>query len=211
MQTKPYLFSTSSHRDTIHINPLKISFFNPEIDFFQYDYMILTSKQAVKALGQYTYNSYKDKEALCISKATAQSFKDIKGKVLQTGSGYGDDLSRLIDSYPKDTKWLYIRAQKVASSFVKVSNAKGYDIDEVIVYKSECSDDIQTVELPSKAILIFTSPSSVNCFLKYNKFEKDYTVVVIGKTTEKALSSDTKPFIAEEQSVESCLKIINSL
>ncbi|SFV60403.1 Uroporphyrinogen-III synthase [hydrothermal vent metagenome] len=208
---KPYLFSTSSHPDTIDVNPLEISFLKPSIEFAQYDYLILTSKQAVKALSQYNYADYKEKQALCISKATALSFKEANGKILEVGHGYGDNLSGIISSYPKDTKWLYLRATEVASNFAQVTRDCGYCIDESVVYESSCSLNIKTLKIRPKAILIFTSPSSVKCFLKYHKLNEDYKVIVIGKTTEKALPTGIKPIVATEPSIASCLKIINSL
>ncbi len=208
---KPYLFSTSSHPDTIHINPLEISFFKPSIQFSQYDYLILTSKQAVKALSQYNNGDYNMKQALCISKATALSFQKANGKILEIGSGYGDNLSEIISSYPKDRKWLYLRAKEVASNFAQVTRDCGYCIDESVVYESSCSLNIKTLKIRPKATLIFTSPSSVKCFLKYHKLNEDYKVIVIGNTTAKTLPTDIKPMIAEEPSIESCLKIINLL
>ncbi|MDF1878759.1 uroporphyrinogen-III synthase [Sulfurimonas sp. SAG-AH-194-C20] len=206
---KPYLFSTSSYPNTIHVNPLKISFLEVQIDFSKYDYIILTSKQAVKALHEQNYNEFKDKQALCISKATAQSFEAIKGNILRIGSGYGDNLSEIIALYPKTKRWLYLRAKEVASDFAEISRKDGYRIDEIIVYESQCSKKIQIVELEEKCTLIFTSPSSVKCFLKYHKLKKSYKVVVIGCTTAKALPLDIDFSIAKETSIQSCLKIIN--
>lgn len=211
MKTKPYLFSTSSHPDTIGVNPLEISFLKPKINFSQYDYIIVTSKQAVLALKQYNYNEYKNKSALCISKATAQSFEDIKGAVLAVGSGYGDNLVEIISSYSKNIKWLYLRAREVASDFAELSRNEGYCIDEIIIYESQCSLNIQDVQIQDKATLIFTSPSSVKCFLKYHKLKENYRVIVIGKTTAKVIPLSINPIIADEPSIESCLKIINSL
>jgi len=210
---KPYLFSTSSHPDAIDVNALEISFFTPVIDFSLYDYIILTSKQAVNALSNYNFNDYKNKKALCISSATAQSFKNINinAKVLDIGEGYGSTLSNIIASYPKTTKWLYLRAKIVASDFVEVSKRNGFCIDEVILYESKCAPSIKKVIIHNNAQLIFTSPSSVECFLKYHSFKEDYTVVVIGKTTAKALPSHINCIISPEPSIISCLKIINLL
>ena len=53
MKASTYLFSTSSHSQATHINPLDITFLEPNIDFFKYDYFILTSKQAVESLQKY--------------------------------------------------------------------------------------------------------------------------------------------------------------
>ncbi|MDF1877857.1 uroporphyrinogen-III synthase [Sulfurimonas sp. SAG-AH-194-L11] len=211
MQSKPYLFSTSKHSDTIHVNPLEIFFFETKINFSQYDYIILTSKQSVNALKKYDNKTYADKQALCISQATAQSFRDIGGRVLEIGAGYGDNLSEIISKYPKSTKWLFLRAKEVASNFAQVSRENGYSIDEVIVYESRCSTEIQTVRVVQDATLIFTSPSSIKCFLKYHVLKENYKVIVIGKTTAKALPLYIKPIIASEPSIQSCLKLINSL
>ena len=211
MSFKPYLFSTSTYPNTTHVNPLAISFHKPDINFSNYDYIILTSKQAVNALRQYKYTEYKEKSALCISNATAQSFIDSNGTVLEVGRGYGANLSEIIAKYPKEVKWLYLRAKEVASDFATVSKNAGYTVDEAIVYESRCSNEIQIVKVAENDILIFTSPSSVKCFLKYHELKEKHRVVVIGKTTAKAIPSYINPIIADEPSIQSCLKIINSL
>ncbi len=113
-----YLFSISSHPDAYHVNSLDITFFTPEIDFSKYDYLILTSKQASKALQQYDKKEYINKPALCISHQSAKSFECLGGQVLAVGKGYGDTLIDKIKTYSKETKWLYLRAQVVASDFV---------------------------------------------------------------------------------------------
>ena len=205
--SKPiYLFSISSHPDAISINSLDITFFHPQINFSQYDYLILTSKQAVKALEQYEQKEYIGKKALCISKQTAKSYKDIGGQVLEMGSGYGDDIKLIIKKYPKETKWLYLRAEVVASDFATVLHSQSYSIHEVILYKSACSAAMQHIKLPVDATLIFTSPSSVKCFLEHHTIEENMQVIVIGKTTAKALPKQIKYKIAKEKTIQSCLE-----
>ncbi len=137
-KTPIYLFSISSHSEAIHVDPLHITFLKPDIDFSLYDHLILTSKQAVKALKHYPKTDFLDKKALCISQATAKAYSDIGGKILEVGKGYGDLLIDTIKTYPKTTKWLYLRAQIVASDFGEVLRKEGFYIDEQIVYKSEC-------------------------------------------------------------------------
>ena len=206
-----YLFSVSSHPDAMHINSLSVTFFKPDIDFSKADYLILTSKQAVKALKQYPKESYIGKKALCISKATAAAYKEIGGEVLQMGKGYGDTLYDTITHYPKETKWLYLRAEVVASDFAEKLRGEGYDIEEAIVYKSVCSEDILDAKVPQEAILIFTSPSSVKCYLQKHSFELSQKIIVIGKTTAKALPKDTDCIVSPETTVESCIQIAKNL
>ncbi len=208
MTKQIYLFSISSHPDAVSISSLDISFFQPSIDFSKYDYFILTSKQAVKALQQYQKEEYIDKQALCISAQTAKSYEELGGKILEVGTGYGDDLKNIIRKYPKKRRWLYLRAETIASDFVKVLEKEKYKIYESIVYKSECSKAIQNVQVQKNAILIFTSPSSIKCFLKRHTIYNNQEVIVIGKTTGKALPKQIKYKIAKEKTIQSCFKEI---
>ncbi|MBN2782768.1 MAG: uroporphyrinogen-III synthase, partial [Campylobacterales bacterium] len=197
--SKPiYLFSTSSHPDAISINSLSIEFLKPNIDFSNYDYLIITSKQTTIALKQYDLKEYIYKKALCVSSQSALSFEQIGGKVLAIGGGYGDNLEKIIKSYPKECRWLYLRAKEVASDFVKRCQESGYDVDEKVVYESRCSKDILNAKIDKNSILIFTSPSSVRCFLENHNFDKSHKVIVIGKTTAKAIPKEIVTYISDE-------------
>lgn len=206
IKPKVYLFSTSSHVDTISVNSLDITLFKPDIDFSEYDYFIITSKQVSKVLKQYSTKVLKP--ALCISKATANSYERLGGKVLEIGSGYGDDLVSTIQKYSKSTKWLYLRAKVIASSFTSKMKDDDYNIDEIIVYESKCSSAIENIELGDNATLIFTSPSSVECFLKTHTMTKNAKVIVIGTTTAKALPKNIKYKIAQNPTIESCIDLV---
>ncbi len=206
-----YLFSLSSHEEAVSIRSLDITFFKPNIDFTAVDALILTSKQAVTALKQYPKELYMQKEALCISKATAHAFMEAGGKVMETGKGYGDSLTDSIRKYPKSLRWLYPRAQTIASSFAKTLQDEGYCIEEAVVYKSECSKAITDAELPKEAVLIFTSPSSINCYMQKHVFSKDHTIIVIGKTTARALPKNHSYILAPEPNIESCIQIAKKI
>ena len=206
-----YLFSISSHPEAIHIDPLSITFFTPQIDFTNIDYLIITSKQAVKALQNYDKTSYMNKKALCISKASAKAFEEIGGEVLTVGKGYGDTLYETIKNYPQTTKWFYLRAETVASDFAQRLRDEGYSISEATLYKSECSADILQAEVPADAILIFTSPSSVQCYLQTHSFEDTQNIVVIGKTTAKTIPNGFNYIVSDDTSVQSCIDIAKKL
>ena len=210
--SKPiYLFSISSHPNAISVNSLAINFLKPLVDFSKYDYLIVTSKQTSKALEQYEMQSYIQKKALCVSVASAASYESLGGAVLDIGGGYGDNLVDKIKSYPKDTKWLYLRAKVVASDFVEVCKNDGFDIDEATVYESDCSQDILDVKIEDKSILIFTSPSSLNCFLKTHEISQKSKIIVIGKTTAKAVPKDIEYILSSKTTIESCMEIASKL
>lgn len=207
MSKNIYLFSISSHPDAISINSLSITFLKPFIDFSKYDYLIITSKQSSEALKQYDENDYITKPALCVSSQSANSYEALGARVLDIGEGYGDNLVAKIKSFPKDTKWLYLRAKVVASNFVELSQKDGYEIDEKIVYESDCSQEILTVKVEDDATLIFTSPSSLKCFLKNSILKKSHRIIVIGKTTAKTLPDGIKYEISDETTIEDCMNL----
>lgn len=203
---KIYLFSTSSHPEAISVNSLNITLLKPNINFSQYDYFIMTSKQVSKALQEYNPKYFKP--ALCISKLTAKAYENIGGTLLEVGMGYGDDLALKIKQYPKSTNWLYLRAEVVASDFVFECQKEGYNIDESIVYKSACSTEIENISVESDSVLIFTSPSSVKCFLKTHEISSLNKTIVIGKTTALALPQHIKYTLSKETTIESCINSI---
>lgn len=208
MSKQIYLFSISSHPDAISINSLDITFLKPDIDFSNYDYFIITSKQVSESLKQYEDST--PKPALCVSSQSALSYEAIGGEVLDIGGGYGDSLVDKIKEYPKETKWLYLRAKVVASDFVDVCKDDGYDIDEIVLYESGCSKEIDNANIEDDSILIFTSPSSVKCFLKNHSISEGSEVIVIGKTTAKALPINIKYQVSSETTIESCLNLIKN-
>ncbi len=206
-----YLFATSKSPHAKSIKSLEVRFLKPVIDFAKYDYLIVTSKQTVKALEQYEKEKFINIPALCVSVKSATAYEEFGGKILAVGDGYGDNLVKNIKEFPKETKWLYLRAKLIASDFVQRSKEDGYDIDEEILYVSECSQEILDVRVDDDSTLIFTSPSSIECFLKNNTINPDAKVIVIGKTTADSLPKGVEYLISEKTSIESCLELALSL
>ena len=102
MPKKIYLFATSKSEHATNIKSLDVRFLKPDIDFSKYDYLIITSKQTVKALEQYDKKDFLHLSALCVSQKTAQAFQDFGGKVLAIGNGYGDNLLENIKEFKKE-------------------------------------------------------------------------------------------------------------
>ncbi|MBU0631069.1 uroporphyrinogen-III synthase [bacterium] len=206
MKQRPiYLFSLTAHDGVTHINSLHVSYFTPEIDFKKVDYLIITSKQILEALKSYN-DEWKKLPVLAVSTPTAKAVKEVGGKILEYGSGYGDDLTQIISSYPKEKRWLYLRAKEVASDFSLTCKQNGYKIEEVVLYETSCSHDLLHVKVEDDATLIFTSPSSVNCFLKHHTFVNTHKIVVIGKTTAKAIPLHVSYKIADVPTMQSCIE-----
>lgn len=144
---------------------------------------------------------------MCVSIKTANAYSEFGGKILATGDGYGDSLAKYIQEYPKETRWLYLRAELVASDFVQRSRDEGYSIEEEILYVSECSQEILDVRVNDDSTLIFTSPSSIECFLKNNTIHSNAKVIVIGTTTANCLPEGVEHIVSQNTSIESCIEL----
>ncbi len=208
MSKKVYLFATSKSDEAISIKSLDVAFLKPSIDFSKYDYLIITSKQTIRALEAYDKNSFINIPAICVSSKTAFYWEKFGGRVLGYGNGYGNTLIKNIKELSKEKRWLYLRAKEIASSFVKIAREDGYNIDEQILYESRCSDEILKVRVEAGSTLIFTSPSSVECFLKNNFIDPSSKVIVIGTTTAKALPNGVEYLISQKTTIESTLELI---
>jgi len=67
MPKKIYLFATSKSEHAINVKSLDVRFLKPDINFSHYDYLIITSKQTVKALEQYEREEFYSRYPLCVS------------------------------------------------------------------------------------------------------------------------------------------------
>ena len=210
---KIYLFSLtpSTSTDVIHIPTLEVEFFQQDIDFKEYDFIILTSKQAINYLLNYhDKKDFLDKKALCVSKKTATFYKDIGGDVLTNSGNYGNELVDIIKRY-KDKRWLYLRANEVANDFTATLKNEDFFIDEKIVYETRCTKELKNYTFEDDAIYIFTSPSTVKCFLRYHHIKDTNTLIAIGKTTANVLKDFKNVITSQNQSVKDCIDLAKSL
>ncbi len=207
---KIYLFSKTTHSDVTHIPILNTLFLQPKIDFTNYDAIVLTSKQAVTALEKISPD-WKNLPALTIASKTEEMVKNAGGTLLDRGDGYGDSLDGIIASKYASLRWLYPRPKVVASNFKERVQKRGIAIDDVIVYETSCNDACQNIVLPDDATLIFTSPFTIECFLKYYTLKSSYKVIAIGTTTAKALPTDVNYTMPKIPNVDACVALAQQL
>jgi uroporphyrinogen-III synthase len=205
-----FLFSKTPHSDVIHVPILDTLFSRPEIDFSRYDAIVITSKQAVSALEKIS-PGWKALPVLSVSSKTSEKVESAGGKLLETGGAYGDSLADIIIKKYASYRWLYPRPRVVASDFAESVAKAGVKIDDVIVYESSCNQACQNIELPDDATLIFTSPSTVACFLELFAFKTSHKVVAIGKTTAKALPAKVKYCMPDEATVDAAVLLAQKL
>lgn len=203
-----FLFSKTSFPSIQHVPLLDTNYFDITIDFSAYDYIIVTSKEVLRALDR--IGEWKQLPIIAISQATAQYARTKGARVLDVAEGYGENLTALIASRYANLKALHPHAKIVAYDINAQLQKYKICVDSFIVYETYCAHSL-TFILPDDAICIFTSPSSVNCFLKKHTFLATHKIVCIGKTTAKALPENQDFYLAKTTSVESAVQMAKTL
>jgi uroporphyrinogen-III synthase len=185
---------------------LKIEYIPQDIAFENYDALIFTSKNAVYSLDSFTH-AWRDVPSFVIASKTAKVVESLKGKIEFIGnSGHGDDFAKELIPLLKNKKALYVRALKIVSGLGNKLKKAGIDIHEVITYKTACHET-NTITLDENAVIIFSSPSTIECFFKHYTWKKSYKAIVIGQTTARYLPKEIPCLISKSTSIEDCIAL----
>ncbi|XOB60730.1 uroporphyrinogen-III synthase [Campylobacterota bacterium DY0563] len=204
--SKIYLLSNQKYDSVENIEVFKIEYIKSNVDLKEYDALIFTSKNAVYSLDSFN-NDWKSIPSYAIAQKTADVISKEGGDVKFTGnSGHGNDFAKELISLLKDKKVLYIRALRVVSNLVETLKKSDIAIDELITYKTICNDNINK-KIEKNSSIIFTSPSSIECFFKTYTWDSSLKAIVIGKTTAKYLPDYVDFKISDKTSIEECIKL----
>ena len=186
-----------------------INFLEYDIDFNSYDALIFTSKNAIYSIKD--DKLWKNIPSYAISNKTAKVLKEVNSNLKYIGiSGYGDEFAKELIPILENKKVLYIRAKKVVSNLHKILNKNNILCEELVTYETKCINYSIDKKPTKNSIIIFSSPSTIECFLSNFTWDDSYLAVVIGKTTAEYLPSNINYKIAEETSIESCIKMAKS-
>jgi len=201
-----YLLSPLPKEGTIHFPMIRFSLLPSTIDFSRCDTLMFTSKQAVKS-AEALNPEWKKYPCFAIGSATAKEIESLGGQVIyQPKSFYGKTLGQDIIMQFKDKNILYLRPKEVSFDSKNFLAKAGLEIDEQIIYETSCMI-YEKKEKPGKnAIIIFTSPSTIHCFLKNFEWDENYTAVVIGEATRIHLPVHARYVVADTPLIDSCIK-----
>ena len=104
-------------------------------------------------------------------------------------------------------KILYIRPKVVATTYITDLAKENIDIDDIVLYETICKRYDIAQKPPLDSTLIFTSPSTIECFIDNFKSLDGYKIVVIGKTTAKALPMGLKYQTPTIPNINECIKL----
>ena len=179
------------------IQTKSISFETPQLN----DYLVFTSKQAVKSILKSDVKNVHSISCLCVGSKT-RNFLEKKGFTVIESADYAEELIQIIDSKYKSNSFTFfcgnIRKNTIPNYFQQ--NKIAYN--EIVVYETKLKP--HQIKEPFDGVLFF-SPSGVNSFLEKNSLE-NRICFCIGTTTAKALENRTKNIvIASQPTVENVI------
>jgi uroporphyrinogen-III synthase len=206
-----YLLSPLPQEGTIHLPMIHFSLLPSKIDFSKCDTLMFTSKQAVKS-AEALNPEWKKYPCLAIGLATAKEIESLGGKVVyQPKSFYGETLSQDIIARFHDKKILYLRPKEVSFDSRNFLANAGIEVHEQIIYETSCVSYEKKEKPVKNAIIIFTSPSTIHCFLKNFEWDESYTAVVIGETTKVHLPDHAHYKVADRPLIDACIIKANQI
>ena len=201
-----YLLSPQAKEGCIHLPMISFSLLDETLTFEGYELLMFTSKQAVISAAKLNPN-WKKIPCLAIGSATAKQIEVLGGTVqYQPKSFYGETLSHDIVSKFKEKKILYLRPKEVSFDSKGFLEKEGIGLDEKIIYETNCIQYAKEDQPDKHAIIIFTSPSTIHCFLKNFEWDESYTAVVIGEATKKHLPVNAHYEVADIPRISSCIE-----
>lgn len=201
-----YLLSPLVKEGCIHLPMIDFTLLDVTLDLSGCDTLMFTSKQAVKS-AEALNQEWKKLPCLAIGSATAKMIESLGGRVLyQPGSFYGETLSEDIITMFHDKKILYLRPKEVSFDSKHFLAKAGLTLQEKIIYETSCIRYAEKDKPLEDAIIIFTSPSTIHCFLKSFTWDESYTAVVIGKATKEHLPSNARYEVADTPLIDSCIE-----
>ena len=201
-----YLLSPLKKEGSISLPMISFSIVVKSIEFLDCDTLMFTSKQAVVSANAID-TSWKNYPSIAIGKATKAKIEELGGTVIYSPkSFYGKSLAEDIKKFFSDKKILYLRPKVVSFDSKAYLKESDIELKEQILYETSCKCYQKEQQPKKNSIIIFTSPSTINCFFKSFEWDSSYSAVLIGKATREHLPQECNFWIADEPLIDSCLK-----
>ncbi len=205
-QERPvYLLSPTPKEGTRSLPMIRFRTVAETLNLYTCDTLMFTSKQAVITADSID-TRWKQYPCIAIGGATKKQIEALGGKVIyHPESYYGEALSQDIVRFFSDRHILYLRPREVSFDSRAFLEKAGIRLEEQIIYETGCISYGKEKMPEREAIIIFTSPSTIHCFLENFAWDRSYTAVVIGKATLAHLPHEADYAVADEPLISSCI------
>ena len=200
-----YLTSPLSRPGTHPLPMIEFSLVADHLELENCDILMFTSKQAVISAERID-SAWKRLPAVAIGPATEKQIQKLGGTVLyRPKEYYGATLARdLIEKFRR-RRILYLRPRQVSFDSRSYLAKSGIELREQIIYETSCRHYAPEEAPPPGAVIVFTSPSTIHCFLENFPWRPDYHAVVIGRATLQHLPEGAKSKVASEPTIDASL------
>ena len=205
MSAKIYLCSPKSFEGVESLPMIKFQRVANSLELERFDTLLFSSKQAVVFTNELN-PKWKEKFIIAVGPATKQKALELGAKnIYYPKEFYGKNLAQDIIAKFKDKIILYPRPNVISFDHKTYLAQYGINIEEKIIYQTTCQKHPNKTLEPN-SIIIFTSPSTIECFFKNFKWHTSFQAIVIGKTTLKNLPKEVeKVFVAKEPTIAACV------
>jgi len=176
------------------------------IDFSICDTLMFTSKQAV-VTAESIDPEWKKIPAIAVGPATKKQIEMLGGTVIfHPEDFYGEQLAEDIASFFQDRHILYLRPKKITFDSKGYLAKRGIVLQEQIIYETSCLHYAAAEQPPESSVIIFTSPSTIHCFLENFNWLSSYSAVVIGHSTRVHLPAGSDCTVADRPLIDACIE-----
>ena len=201
-----YLLSPLKKEGVVSLPMISFELVANKIDFCVCDTLMFTSKQAVVSANTID-KSWKKFPCIAIGGATKKKIEELGGEVIYYPKKfYGEILAKDIQAFFSDRKLLYLRPKVVSFDSKAYLEKVGVVLEEQIIYETSCVKYTTEQQPKRNATIIFTSPSTIECFFKQFIWDESYTAILIGNATKAHLPKMCRYVIADEPLIDSCIE-----
>jgi len=201
-----YLLSPLKKEGVASLPMISFELVADKIDFSSCDTLMFTSKQAVVSANTID-KSWKEIPCIAIGGATKKKIEELGGKVIYYPKEfYGEALAKDIQVFFSTKKILYLRPKVISFDSKAYLEKVGIGLEEQIIYETSCVKYSCEQKPIINSTIIFTSPSTINCFFKNFEWDKSYIAILIGKATKAHLPKMCRYVIADEPLIDSCIQ-----
>lgn len=204
-----YILSEKKFDGAKNLPVIQIKFLQPSNikKLSKYDALVFSSKSGVEAIDLID-KSWKSLPSYSIGSGTSGLLKNLGGHLVYSAkSSYGDDFAQEITQMLKGKRVLFCRAKVVTSSLNKILLDAGVLLDEAVVYETVCGNCSDFVVPPPKSTIIFSSPSTIECFFRCFSWNDSYRAIVIGSRTASYMPKKIVYEMSDKQTIAACIEL----
>lgn len=202
-----YILSKKEYKGAKNLPCILIKYLSPKINLDGYDAIIFSSKNGVEAVHMLDKN-WINLPSYSIGSGTSKAIEKYNGKIVyEARSSYGDDFAKEIRDRLSGKKVLFLRAKVVTSSLNDILLNAGVKLSEEIVYETVCNECENLEKPPKNSCIVFSSPSTIECFFKCFSWDDSYKAVVIGIKSASYFPKEIPYVMSDIQNINACIKM----